>query len=376
MYLGVGDLCGLNVGKAVSVAIGISLIAIILGSASLMVAMDARSGLMSEIGRLSARIRELETGTELSRRIEAAQKEGKLVLYMVITGVEPLVAEFERRYGIKTEAVRVSTAAFLTTVLTESQAGKLEADILQGPVDLMRIVKAENVLEKYVSSESSSYPDWAKDPDGFLQPFFSIETVSIMYNTKLVKAEEAPRRYEDLIDPKWRGKIVMADPSIHATTISWLVSLKEQVFKDEAKWTDFLKGLLAQKPTFVQSFRPVIDPVIRGEAALGITATKYVITLAPAPIDWARIEQPTFGEPRALGITNKALHPNAARLFVDFLLSRLGAEILAKSVGEYSLCRGVYSYIKEMDRATVVPARSLSDTELKQWSETFRKIFF
>lgn len=315
------------------------------------------------------------TRPEPAKVLEAAQKEGKLVLYMNITGMEPLLSEFEKKYGIKSELVRVSTAKWLDIILTESRAGKLGADILQGPVDLIKIAKAEKILASYVSPEAAAYPDWAKDAEGYMQPSFAIETVSIMYNTKMVKPEDAPKRYEDLTDPKWRGKIVMADPSIHATTISWLVNLKEQVFKDEAKWMDFVKGLAAQKPVFVASFRPVIDPVIRGEFPLGITVTKYIITLAPAPIDWARIDQPTLGEPRGFGIASTASHPNAARLFVDFLLSRTGAEMLGKLVGEYPLYSGVYPAIQGMDKAKVLPTRSLSDSELKQLAETFRKTF-
>jgi iron(III) transport system substrate-binding protein len=191
----------------------------------------------------------------------------------------------------------------------------------------------------------------------------------------LVKAADAPRKYEDLTDPKWRDKIVMANPSSHATTISWLVGLKEKVFATEAEWMDFLKGLAANKPMFVRSFGPTPAPVESGEKWIAISMPKYIITKAPAPLDWARVQQPLLGTPRGIGISATAPHPEAARLFVDFWLSREAMQMLANQVGEYVLHPGVYPPIEGIEKAEVLPVRTLSDDEIRKWGAEFKKIF-
>ena len=131
-----------------------------------------------------------------------------------------------------------------------------------------------------------------------------------------------PQRYEDLTDPKWKDKIVMPNPTNHATTIGWLIGLKEHVFKSEADWMKFVKALAANRPMFVDSLGPTPAPIASGEKPIGISMPKYIITNAPAPLDWARVSQPMLGTPRAIAVTSKAPHPNAARLFVDYWLSQ------------------------------------------------------
>ena len=93
---------------------------------------------------------------------------------------------------------------------------------------------------------------------------------------------------------------------------------------------------------------------------------KYIVTKAPAPLDWARVSQPLMGTPRAIGITSKAPHPAAARAFVDYWLSDKSMEILAKDVGEYVLAPGVFPPIDGIDKAKVIAIRELSDDEIAE----------
>jgi len=190
-----------------------------------------------------------------------------------------------------------------------------------------------------------------------------------------VKKADVPKRYEDLADPKWKGKIVMANPANHATTIAWLIGLKENVFKSEAEWMNFVKGLAANKPMFVASFGPTPAPIESGEKLIGISMPKYIITKAPAPLDWAHLSQPLMGTPRAIAVTSSAPHPNAARAFVDYWLSKKAMGLLAKDVGEYVLAPGVHPPIEGMDKARVIAIRELSDEETKKWGAEFKKIF-
>ena len=306
-------------------------------------------------------------------QVAKAQEEGKATFYANITAIEPIMKAFAQAYGVKGEYTRISTSKFVATVATEHSAGKLMADVLQAPQPILELLKEKGILASYRSPVAAGYPDWTRQDDKI--QMFGIEYVALIYNKELVKPADVPKRYEDLTDPKWRGKIVMANPSAHATTISWLVGLKEEVFKSEDAWMKFVKGLAANKPMFVASFGPTPAPVESGEKLIGISMPKYIITKAPAPLDWARVGQPLLGTPRGIAVTASAPHPNAGKLFIDYWLSKDAMKMLADKVGEYVLYPGVYPPIAGIDEAKVLPIRELPDDEIRQWAGEFKKIF-
>jgi iron(III) transport system substrate-binding protein len=305
--------------------------------------------------------------------VTKAKAEGKVAFYANITAVEPIMEAFTKAYGVNGQYTRISTAKFVATAVTEHAAGKLMADVLQAPIPILDMLKDKGILASYRSPMAAAYPDWASKDDKI--QLFGIEYVALIYNKELVKPADVPKRYEDLTDPKWRGKIVMANPTTHATTISWLVGMKEQVFNSEEAWLKFVKGLAANKPMFVASFGPTPAPVESGEKLIAISMPKYIITKAPAPLDWARVSQPLLGTPRGISVASSAPHPNAARLFVDYWLSKDAMKMLADKVGEYVLYSGVYPPIAGIDKAKVLPIRELSDDEIRKWAGEFKKIF-
>lgn len=305
--------------------------------------------------------------------LEKARAEKKVAFYANITAVEPVLESFAAATGVKAEYTRLSTSKFVSTVLTEHQAGKLGADVLQAPLPILEILKDKGVLAAHRPAALKAYPEWARRDERIFT--FGIEYVALIYNKDLVKAADAPRRYEDLADPKWKDKIVMADPSSHATTISWLVGLKEKVFATEEAWMRFLKGLAANRPMFVASFGPTPAPIESGEKWIAISMPKYIVTKAPAPLDWARVEQPLLGTPRAMAIAAAAPRPNAARLFAEHWLSAGAMKILADQVGEYVLHPGIYPPIAGIETARVEAIRELPDEEIRRWGAEFKKLF-
>ena len=102
---------------------------------------------------------------------------------------------------------------------------------------------------------------------------------------------------------------------------------------------------------------------------------KYIITKAPAPLDWARLEQPLMGTPRGMAISSTAKHPNAAKLFMNFWLTKRAMAKLATEIGEYVLAPSVFPPIDGMDKARVIPIRTLSDKEISSYGAMFKKIF-
>jgi iron(III) transport system substrate-binding protein len=305
--------------------------------------------------------------------VQKAKAEGQVSFYANMTAIQPIMDMFNAQTGLKGKYTRISTSKFLPTVLTEFQAGKLMADVLQAPLPVMQMLKAKGVLAPYTSPSAADYPAWTREDDQIQA--FGIEYVGLIYNTELVQPADVPKRYEDLTDSKWKNKIVMANPAAHATTISWLVGLKENVFKSEAQWMQFLKGLAANRPMLVTSFGPTPAPVESGEKYIAISMPKYIITKAPAPLDWARVEQPLMGTPRGIAIASSAKNPNAAKLFMDFWLTQEAMAKLSAEVGEYVLAPGVFPPIDGMDKAKVIPIRTLSDEEISSYGAMFKKIF-
>lgn len=310
----------------------------------------------------------------LAGGLTVAAASGKVNFYANMTAIEPLMEAYNASHDGEAIYTRMSTNKYLATVLTEFSVGRLQADVLQGPLPIMQMLKEKGVLAPYRSPAAAGYPDWATTDESFTQ--FGIEYVALIYNKEQVKPEDVPTRYEDLADPKWHDRIVMPDPATHATTISWLVGLKENgIFADDDAWMAFLKGVAANKPMFVASFGPTPAPIESGQKLIGVSMPKYIVTKAPAPLDWARVDT-LLGSPRAIAVASSASNPAGAQAFVDYWLSQEAMQLLADEVGEYVLTPGVYPPIEGISDVKVVPIRELSDPEIRHWGGEFQKIFY
>lgn len=305
---------------------------------------------------------------------DAAKKEGKLVVYGSLESgiMDEIEKAFTKKYGIPIEYFRAASNKTLDRVLTEARAGRVMSDVVitnRGP---MLLLKKENVFAKYVSPEAKNFPDELKDPDGLLSPIYRQVIVGILYNTKLVKAEDAPRSLDDLLTPKWAGKWTMPDPSRHFTTGVWVKNLGEIYGKD---YMNVVKKMAAAKPIMVESFIPSAQKVISGEALAGITYLKYVYIFGKdgAPLDYVRMPK-MLADGHNVGIQAKAPHPNAARLFEDFFISKEGMEILARE-GEFVTAKGLYPPIKDADKIKAVSMDEIDRAEYKKWSAELRKLF-
>jgi len=277
--------------------------------------------------------------------VDAARKEGKAVIYgTVVPQVMGQIQNgFETKYGIKTEYWRADATKVIDRVLTEWRSGKPGFDIVIGARGPLALGKEERVYAKYSPAAAANFPAKFKDKDGQLIAW-RITPVGILYNTELVKATEAPKSLDELLDPKWQGKISMPDPSRHASTAQYLWNL-QQVKGD--KWMDFAKGLAKQKPMLVESYSTVPNAIVRGEAHLGISYIQYT-GQTKGPIGFASIEH-VFADPSDAALSAKAMNPNAAKLFIEYLCSAEGQKKVAET-GEFVLSPGVYPAIKGADK--------------------------
>lgn len=307
-------------------------------------------------------------------KLAAAKQEGKVVIYGSLESgiMDEIEKVFTRKYRIPIEYYRAASNKTLDRVLTEARAGRVQSDVVVTNRGPMLLLRKENIFAKYVSPEATNFPDDVKDPDGLLSPIYRKVVIGILYNTRLVRPEDAPKKLEDLLQPRWQGKWVMPDPSRHFTTGAWLANFDKLYGKDADA---MVKKLAASKPILVESFIPSVQKVISGEAQAGITYLKYVHIFGKdgAPLDYARLPM-FFADGHNVGIQAKAPHPNAARLFEDFFISREGMQILAKE-GEFVTAKGLYPPIKDAEKVKAVAMDEMDRKEYKKWAEQMRRLF-
>lgn len=307
-------------------------------------------------------------------KVAAAKKEGKVVIYGSLESgiMDEIEKAFSARYGIPIEYFRASSNKTLDRVLTEKRAGRVQSDVVVTNRGPMLLLKKEGSFARYVSPESRNFPEAVKDRDGVLSPIYRMVIVGILYNTKLVKPEEAPKSLEDLLKPRFQGKWVMPDPSRHFTTGAWLKNFDKLYGKSAPA---MIKKLADARPILVESFIPSAQKIISGEAQAGITYLKYVHIFGKdgAPLDYARLPK-YLADGHHVGIQAQAPHPNAARLFEDFFISPEGMKILAQE-GEFVTAKGLYPPIKGAESIQAIPMEELDRKEYKKWAGEMRKLF-
>lgn len=304
--------------------------------------------------------------------LDAAKKEGKVLVYgTIVPQVMKLIeAGFEAKYGVNIEYWRGDATKVVDRVLTEWRAGKPGFDMVIGARGPLSLAKADGVYAKFTPASAANFPAKFRDKDGQLTAW-RVTPVGILTNTDLVKANDVPKSWDDLLDPKWQGKITMPDPSRHASTATFLWNL--QKIKGD-KWLDFVRALAKQRPLLVESYSSVPNAIVRGEAALGISYIQYV-PQTKGPIGFAPIDQP-FADPSDSAISAKAVNPNAARFLVDYLCSPEGQKKVAET-HEFVLSPGVYPAIKGADRimANLMLLDDPSSEQLQKLLSDFRQLF-
>jgi len=253
-----------------------------------------------------------------ARLIAGAKKEGRLLWYTAlnIKDADMLTKTFEEKYPfIKTQTLRLGTFQLLTKIQTEARARAFKGDVIEIAGVTGHILKKDGVFAKYTSPESRFYPDSVKDPDQTWTSFF-INTHVLVYNTNLVKKAELPRTFQELINPKWKDKIVMSEDFD-------IFGMMLKVMGRE-KGLDFMRRLAAQGVGLRDGYTLAVQGIASGEVPLGInlygTRTEE-FKKKGAPVDWVPMEFVLASlEPLAVGAN--APNPNSARLFVDFLLSK------------------------------------------------------
>jgi iron(III) transport system substrate-binding protein len=302
-----------------------------------------------------------------------ARREGRVVVYgSMESDIFDVVRKiYEGRYGIPVEYWRAPNTRVLDRVLTELRTGRVGFDVVLTNAAAMKLMKRHGAFARYSSPSYELFPRGSQDPDGVLSPAYRLTPLSILYNTRSVRAQDVPKSVGELGDPRWRGKVVLADPTVNVIPATWLLGLRRQL---GTQWRTFVEQLAANA-TLVESVLEVAQKVVAGEYPLGVSFIKYVHLFGKegAPLDYVRLN-PVLALPSHVAVGARAAHPAAAGLFVDTLTSRAGLLALAQA-GEFVLVPGVYPPIKDADRLRVVVMEEPSEEEFQRARAEFAAVF-
>jgi iron(III) transport system substrate-binding protein len=307
-------------------------------------------------------------------RLEAAKKEGKVVWYtsLALPSAEKVAKLFEAAYpGVKVEVHRTGSERILSRVMQELQANIKNADVVHtSDAGHFVLLKNKNLLMKYTPAGVDGFPPGFKDKDGY---YYGLRaTVSVIaYNTKAVSAAEAPKGWKDLLDPRWRGKMVTAHPGYSGVIATHVLALVNQY-----GW-DYFKQLAQNRLMLVQS---AVDPsgvVASGERVVAVDGGEYTFYQTRKKGNPLEIVYPKEGVPLIVSptaITSFAPHPNAAKLFTDFSFSREVQQVMADSEGLYTGHPEV-KYPADKPKLSELKLLSVDPAELEKRNDEIKRRF-
>ena len=272
----------------------------------------------------------LSSAATRDQLIEGAKKEAEIVLYasMNLEEANVMVSRFEQKYPfIKVKLNRADSEKLLTKILVEARAKRPFADVIQTLGFGMHTLRKGQHLGQYLSSENAYYSKEFKE-EGYWTTVYTNPYV-VAYNPKLVSKENLPRRYEDLLHPKWYGKMMM-----EPTKVDWFGGILQIMGKE--KGLKYMRELGKQSIMNRIGHDLLAQLIAAGEASMDIDIPAPSVDRVRkrgAPIDWVAFP-PAPASLIGIGLAAQPAHPNAARLYIDFILSLEGQKTL-QELGRY-----------------------------------------
>ena len=230
---------------------------------------------------------------------------------------------FKRKFPfIKPSFYRGTSERVLQRTATEAKAGRFAVDVATSAGFQLELMKESGLTQKYVPPEAAFYDDGFKDPDGHWVSVHSLLN-SMAYNTQLLKPYEAPKKYDDLLAPRWKGRL-----GVNLLDPEWYVSLQRRWSKEKAR--NFLKALAAQQPAVRDGHNITAQLLAAGE--FYATSNTYAHIAARiknqgGPVQYV-FDEPVITYVHPIALMRSAPHPNAAKLLISFILSAEGQHML------------------------------------------------
>ena len=306
-----------------------------------------------------------------ARLVEAAKKEGKLVWYTStnVSESKPLLDDFEKLYPfIKGEIVRASGEKTLNRIMTESRAGRWDFDVVTiSEVDALMDAK---LLAPYKSPEAKNFIADFKDPDGYWTAIY-VNYMTVGYNPKLVSDKDAPKSWEDLLDGKWKGKLAMDQEEY-----TWYATLKKAWGKEKTQ--KYMRALAKQNIEWRKGHTLITQMMAAGEFPLSIVYAHRAEGMRQkgAPVEWVSTVNPIVVTLNSAGLSPKPAHPNVARLFIDFVLSKPAQQRL-RSLSRIPARADVEPLSPRMEQSKLKLKTTPPETgaEFKETIREFREVF-
>jgi iron(III) transport system substrate-binding protein len=274
-------------------------------------------------------------------------------------------ADFERRYGVRVNLWRASSENILQRVVGEARAGHPDFDVVETNGPEMEAIQREGLLQRVESARLRelipqavfAHREWvATRLNLFVQ----------CYNTALVKANEVPHGFAELLDPKWKGRL-----AIEANDADWFQAVIGEL--GEAKGLALFRELVARNGLSVRKGHALLAQVVEsGEVALSLTCYSFKVDQdhkAGAPIDWTSFG-PVLARPNGAGISRKAPHPHAALLFYEYMIGE--AQPLLAKLELMPVSTKVPSELRGHELRFIDPAKVLDESA--KWDKLYEDI--
>jgi iron(III) transport system substrate-binding protein len=267
------------------------------------------------------------TGADRQQRlVDGAKKEGPLSLYTSAQSDDmgALIAGFEKKYGLKTTTWRAGSEKVLQRAVTEARGNRHTVDIIETNGPELESMSREKILVAVKSPYLSQLIPQAVRPHGeWVGTRLNVFVQA--WNTKLVKKEELPKTWEDLLNPRWKGRL-----GIEAEDQDWLAGVCSEM--GEAKGVKLFKDIVAANGISVRKGHTLLAQlVVSGEIPMALTVYNYKAEQLKdkgAPIDWFSIGTP-IARANGVAVPKAAPNPHSAILFYDYEISEEGQKILA-----------------------------------------------
>jgi len=302
--------------------------------------------------------------------IDGAKKEGSLIWYTStsVEDIKRIFDAFNKKYPfIKTEFYNAGSARIFNRILNEGRVGKVFFDVVAvRGVETQQLING-GFLQRYMSPESGAYPQGFKDAKGYWVDYFDAYNI-IGYNTKLVPKDQAPRSWEDLLDPKWKSKIAM-DEEMY----SWYAAMAVAWGRERAQ--RYMRALAKQDIQLRNGQTLIAQLMAAGEFHMGMALAHRIEKMKEqgAPVEWVTTLDPVTVSLHPLAVAAKAPHANSAKLFIDFLLSREGQQLVL-AIGRTPSRPGIDTKMQAKNLKLFPIAPELGE-HYNQYQKEFREIF-
>src|SRR6266481_3626368 len=310
-----------------------------------------------------------EGADRVQKVLPAAKKEGSFMLYTSFAekDLPRLTAAFEKRYGIKVKVWRSASEKVLQRAVIETGAGRHEFDAVHTSALEMEALYREKILQPVAPAHGVELLAGAVRPHrAWTATYLSFWVQA--YNTSVVKKDDLPRTYQDLLDPKWKGKL-----GIEARVPEWYATVAMDM--GEEKGIRFFRELVAKNGITVRGGHTLLNNlVVAGDVPLALTMYQYITEGAKrkgAPVDWFVLE-PAVARMSGIGIARHAPHPNAALLFYEFMLSTEAQQLLLEMDYVPTLSK-LPSPLANRRFQLVDPAIALDQRD--KWEKSFEEVF-